>query len=129
MTDTITKPKIKDEVKAERPRLHKVILVNDEFTPREFVVAVLRAEFRMREAAAPGATKPMDRRGAAARVPGGPDRGGFSQHWDSNSSKWGACRVTAPGAPPIGSLRVVFQPKQRVLLSNLAGIRQPWMES
>ncbi len=29
--------------------LHKVILVNDDFTPREFVVVVLKAEFRMTE--------------------------------------------------------------------------------
>jgi ATP-dependent Clp protease adaptor protein ClpS len=27
--------------------LHKVILVNDDYTPREFVVLVLKAEFRM----------------------------------------------------------------------------------
>lgn len=33
--------------KLERPKLYKVILVNDDFTPREFVVTVLRAEFRM----------------------------------------------------------------------------------
>src|ERR1700730_14331168 len=50
MTDTITKPKIQDEIKVERPRLHKVILANDDFTPREFVVMVLKAEFRMSEA-------------------------------------------------------------------------------
>ena len=49
MTDIITKPNIKDEIKVERPRLHKVILVNDDFTPREFVVTVLKAEFRMSE--------------------------------------------------------------------------------
>jgi len=49
MADTITKPKIKDETKVERPRLHKVILVNDDFTPREFVVLVLKAIFRMNE--------------------------------------------------------------------------------
>ena len=49
MTDIITKPHIKDEIKVERPRLHKVILVNDDFTPREFVVMVLKAEFRMSE--------------------------------------------------------------------------------
>jgi hypothetical protein len=49
MTDIITKPNIKDEIKVERPRLHKVILVNDDFTPREFVVIVLKAEFRMSE--------------------------------------------------------------------------------
>ena len=49
MIGTTTKPKIKDEIKVERPRLHKVILVNDDFTPREFVVIVLKAEFRMSE--------------------------------------------------------------------------------
>ncbi len=33
--------------KTARPRLHKVILVNDDYTPREFVVSVLKAEFAM----------------------------------------------------------------------------------
>ena len=41
--DTILKPKI------EQPRLYKVILLNDDFTPREFVVMVLKGEFRMTE--------------------------------------------------------------------------------
>ena len=49
MTDIITKPNVKDEIEVERPRLHKVILVNDDYTPREFVVMVLKAEFRMSE--------------------------------------------------------------------------------
>jgi ATP-dependent Clp protease adaptor protein ClpS len=49
MIDTVTKPKIKVKTKTERPRLHKVILLNDDYTPREFVVAVLKAEFRMTE--------------------------------------------------------------------------------
>jgi ATP-dependent Clp protease adaptor protein ClpS len=49
MTDTIITPTIKDAIKAQRPRLHKVILINDDFTPREFVVLVLKAEFRMNE--------------------------------------------------------------------------------
>lgn len=40
---TDTKPKTK------RPRLYKVILINDDFTPREFVVEVLKAVFRMTE--------------------------------------------------------------------------------
>lgn len=35
------------KVKPKRPRLHKVILINDDFTPREFVVQVLKAEFRV----------------------------------------------------------------------------------
>ena len=52
MSDNITKPVIKDEIKVERPRLHKVMLVNDDYTPREFVVTVLKAEFRMNESQA-----------------------------------------------------------------------------
>ncbi|PZU88785.1 MAG: ATP-dependent Clp protease adaptor ClpS [Shinella sp.] len=40
---TVTKPKV------ERPRLYKVILVNDDYTPREFVTMVLKAVFRMSE--------------------------------------------------------------------------------
>jgi ATP-dependent Clp protease adaptor protein ClpS len=51
MIDTVTKPesKVKTKVrtKVERPRMHKVILVNDDYTPRDFVVTVLKAEFRM----------------------------------------------------------------------------------
>ena len=44
-----TKPRTKTRLKTERPRLHKVILVNDDYTPREFVTMVLKAEFRMTE--------------------------------------------------------------------------------
>jgi ATP-dependent Clp protease adaptor protein ClpS len=50
MTETtVTKPKTKTRTKTEQPRMHKVILVNDDYTPREFVVMVLKAEFRMTE--------------------------------------------------------------------------------
>lgn len=38
--------------RTRRPRLYKVILLNDDYTPREFVVAVLRAVFAMSEARA-----------------------------------------------------------------------------
>ncbi len=47
--DTLTKPRVKPKTKVERPRLHKVILVNDDYTPRDFVVAVLKAVFRVSE--------------------------------------------------------------------------------
>jgi len=46
-TPTTTRPKTKVLPKTARPKLHKVILVNDDFTPRDFVVTVLKAEFRM----------------------------------------------------------------------------------
>jgi ATP-dependent Clp protease adaptor protein ClpS len=49
MSGITSKPRTKVEVKTERPRLHKVILLNDDYTPREFVVMVLKAEFRMNE--------------------------------------------------------------------------------
>lgn len=49
MSDSVTCPKTQPKVRTERPKLHKVILVNDDFTPREFVVRVLKAEFRMSE--------------------------------------------------------------------------------
>ena len=64
MIGTTTKPKIKDEIKVERPRLHKVILVNDDFTPREFVVMVLKAEFRVSEDQALRVMMTAHRRGA-----------------------------------------------------------------
>jgi ATP-dependent Clp protease adaptor protein ClpS len=49
MSDTVTTPRIKTAPKTARPPLFKVILVNDDFTPREFVVRVLKAEFRVTE--------------------------------------------------------------------------------
>jgi ATP-dependent Clp protease adaptor protein ClpS len=49
MANIATKPRTNTRPQTERPRLHKVILVNDDFTPREFVVTVLKAEFRMNE--------------------------------------------------------------------------------
>jgi ATP-dependent Clp protease adaptor protein ClpS len=49
MSDSRSKPRAKAKVKVEKPRLHKVILLNDDYTPREFVVAVLKAVFAMSE--------------------------------------------------------------------------------
>jgi ATP-dependent Clp protease adaptor protein ClpS len=49
MSDVVTRPRTKVRRKTERPRLYKVILLNDDYTPREFVVTVLKAVFRMSE--------------------------------------------------------------------------------
>ena len=49
MTDTDTKNRTQVQHKTARPPLFKVILVNDDFTPRDFVVRVLRAEFHTSE--------------------------------------------------------------------------------
>lgn len=48
---TVIKPKTVTKSKPERPRLYKVILLNDDYTPREFVVLVLKAVFHMSEEA------------------------------------------------------------------------------
>jgi ATP-dependent Clp protease adaptor protein ClpS len=47
-----TKTKTKTKTRVQKPPLWKVILLNDDFTPREFVVTVLKAVFRMNEAQA-----------------------------------------------------------------------------
>ena len=63
MNQTVTTPTGKTELKTERPKLHKVILVNDDFTPREFVVTVLKAEFRMNASQAHQVMMTAHRRG------------------------------------------------------------------
>ena len=47
MSQALTKPRVKNKPKTERPSLYKVILLNDDYTPRDFVVTVLQAVFRM----------------------------------------------------------------------------------
>jgi ATP-dependent Clp protease adaptor protein ClpS len=51
MSDVNTRNRTRTKVKpkTERPKLYKVILINDDYTPREFVVSVLKAVFRMSE--------------------------------------------------------------------------------
>lgn len=48
-SDIAVKPKTKVKPKLDKPKLYKVILVNDDYTPRELVVMVLKAVFRMSE--------------------------------------------------------------------------------
>ncbi len=47
MPENKLKPRTKTKTVTQRPPLYKVILLNDDFTPREFVVQVLKAVFRM----------------------------------------------------------------------------------
>jgi ATP-dependent Clp protease adaptor protein ClpS len=54
----------KPKTQTERPKLHKVILLNDDYTPRDFVVAVLKAVFRMTEGEALGVMMTAHRKGA-----------------------------------------------------------------
>ncbi|MBB4955268.1 ATP-dependent Clp protease adaptor protein ClpS [Agrobacterium vitis] len=45
--DIAVKPKQQTSLKLQKPKLYKVILNNDDYTPREFVTIVLKAVFRM----------------------------------------------------------------------------------
>jgi len=47
MSEIEFKPKLKQKTKVQRPKLYKVMLLNDDYTPREFVVLILKAEFRL----------------------------------------------------------------------------------
>ncbi len=47
MSKTATTSRTETLPQTKRPKLYKVILINDDFTPREFVVQVLKAVFRM----------------------------------------------------------------------------------
>ncbi|PYE37565.1 ATP-dependent Clp protease adaptor protein ClpS [Rhizobium sp. PP-F2F-G38] len=47
--DTTTTPKTVTKPKLDRPKLYKIILLNDDYTPRDFVIMVLKIVFRMSE--------------------------------------------------------------------------------
>jgi ATP-dependent Clp protease adaptor protein ClpS len=61
---TLVRPRVKPKLKTARPPLYKVILLNDDFTPREFVVQVLKAVFRMGVEKANAVMLTAHRRGA-----------------------------------------------------------------
>jgi ATP-dependent Clp protease adaptor protein ClpS len=49
LSEITAPPRVKPQTKTEKPRLYKVLLFNDDYTPREFVVRVLKGEFRLSE--------------------------------------------------------------------------------
>lgn len=64
MPDIVLLPRPKAKARTERPKLYKVILLNDDWTPRDFVVKVLQAVFRMTEGEALGVMLTAHRKGA-----------------------------------------------------------------
>ena len=63
MSTSVTRPLTETKPATERPKVYKVILINDDYTPREFVVLVLRAVFRMTTDQALGVMLTAHRRG------------------------------------------------------------------
>jgi ATP-dependent Clp protease adaptor protein ClpS len=49
--DIVLTPKTRIEPKVDKPKLYKVILFNDDYTPREFVLMILQAVFKTGESA------------------------------------------------------------------------------
>jgi len=47
MSDIIVRPRSATEARPARPPLYRVMLNNDDYTPRDFVVMVLRVVFRL----------------------------------------------------------------------------------
>jgi ATP-dependent Clp protease adaptor protein ClpS len=64
MATTVVTPRTKVKSKTQRPPLYKVILLNDDYTPREFVVLVLKPVFRMNADQAYNVMITAHRRGA-----------------------------------------------------------------
>jgi len=63
MSQIITETRPGTRARTARPRLHKVILLNDDYTPREFVVGVLASVFRMTREQAQGVMLTAHKRG------------------------------------------------------------------
>ena len=50
--DTVTERRTKEKTKTKRPPLYKCILLNDDYTPMEFVVEILKTIFHRTQAEA-----------------------------------------------------------------------------
>ena len=64
MSDIDVKPEAIAKPKTKLPPLHKVILLNDDYTPRDFVVVVLRTVFHTTDDQAYGIMLTAHQRGA-----------------------------------------------------------------
>ena len=47
MSDIVVRPRSETQPRPARPPLYRVLLLNDDFTPRDFVVGVLKTVFRL----------------------------------------------------------------------------------
>lgn len=119
MDVTITAPRIKDETKPAPPKLHKVILLNDDYTPRAFVVRVLKAGFGMGEGRAYGVMMTTHRLGScvvAVFTQGG--RGGEGHARDGHGPQGGAPAHLHHGAGGVGGVQPIAYAPGRSRISH-----------
>jgi len=63
MSTSVVTPRAETRSRTERPKTYRVLLLNDDYTPRHFVVSVLRAVFRMTTSEAEGVMLTAHQRG------------------------------------------------------------------
>ncbi len=107
MKNVITQPRTRVRPKTQRPRLHKVILVNDDFTPREFVVTVLKAEFRMSEDQAYRVMITAHRRGVCVVAVYAKD---IAETKATRATEAGRSKATRSNSPPNRKNRALTAP-------------------
>ena len=64
-TDTVLDQKTTSTRKLKEPKKYKAVVMNDDFTPMEFVVSMLVSVFRQSEASAVGLTMQIHNQGSA----------------------------------------------------------------
>ena len=64
MTETLTKPKTVDEVEILKPSKYKVIVLNDDKTPVDFVIVMLMTVFHHSQSSAESITMKIHNEGA-----------------------------------------------------------------
>lgn len=64
MSTSVIGPEVETAARTERPKPYRVVLLNDDYTPRVFVVRVLRSVFRMTTDQARGVMLTAHLRGA-----------------------------------------------------------------
>ncbi len=101
MSDTVVKPRTKVRPKVERPRLHKVILLNDDYTPRDFVVVVLKAVFGLNKDQAYRVMYTAHSRGTCVVAVYTKTSEGVHWYWNILSGGTAIGRVEPPGPAPI----------------------------
>src|SRR6476469_1191892 len=101
MSKSATKVVSKTETRVQRPRLHKVILFNDDYTPRDFVVGVLKAVFRLHETQALSVMMTAHRK-----------RGGVVAVFVQDGAETKAARATEAGAAKGYPLRFGTEPEE-----------------